>query len=318
MVNDGVNIVIPTYNRVESLRKTLLFLCKSLEGLENINVIVIDNSSTDGTKKILSSMKSVFDESGLAFNYKINKRNIGLDGSILYAAKNILSNKRFTWFLSDDDFLLDEGVKSFIDILLTSNKVMEIANFTNPILSHMKIKPFFRASFLSSVALRGRTGSNFDSLLGTNYLHIGVINSIIKNEYEIGESSEIVGIQLPNIKFRFRFFETFIVGYPRCLMFHNVVISKKEAFQEAISRSQHYAALALLDRASDCNYVIWSPNFKNITEVYNLFGIRSYRIILIILLMKFPRTFVKFIFNKRVGSYLKEISSKKNLIKNYG
>jgi len=318
MANDGVNIVIPTYNRAESLRKTLLFLSNSLEGLSNINIIVIDNSTTEEKNKILLLMEDTFDKSGLAFNYKINNRNIGLDGSILYVVKNILTSERFTWFLSDDDYLLSKGVKSFIGVLMASNKVIEIANFTNPMLSHMKTKPFFRASFLSSVALRGRAEFNFDSLLGTNYLHVGVINSIIKNKYEIGESSEVVGVQLPNIKFRFRFFETFIVGYPKCLMFHNVVMSKGEVFQEAISRSQHYAALALLDRASNCHYVTWSPNSKNIAEVYNLFGIRSYRIILIMLLMKFPRAFVKFIFNKRVDLYLKEISSKKNLIKNYG
>jgi glycosyltransferase involved in cell wall biosynthesis len=317
MVNDGVNIVIPTYNRVDSLRKTLLLLCKALKGLDNIDIIVIDNSSTDGTQKLLLSMKGIFDKSGVVFNYKINKRNIGLDGSILYAAKNILSSERFTWFLSDDDYLLAEGVRSFVGILLTSNKVMEIANFTNPMLGDIKIKPFIRASFLPSVALKGGVVSNFDSLLGTSYLHIGIINSLIKNEYEIGESSEIVGVQLPNIKFRFKFFETFIVGYPRCLMFHNDIMSKKEVFQEAIGRSQHCAALALLDHASDCNHIIWKPNFKNIFEVYNLFGIRSYRIILIMLLMMSPRTFVKFIFNKRVDSYLKDISSKKNLIKNY-
>ena len=88
MVNDGVNIAIPTYNRSESLRKTLFLLCKALNSTHNVFVFVIDNASTDDTKDVLIEAKGVFEANSLKLNYKINKENIGYDGSLLYIAEN--------------------------------------------------------------------------------------------------------------------------------------------------------------------------------------------------------------------------------------
>jgi len=319
-MSNRVNIAIPTYNRSKSLHRTLLFLHQSLEGMDNIYIIVIDNFSTDNTKKILILMEDIFRKSSLNFDYKINEKNIGLDGSIMYIARNILSNKGFTWFLSDDDYLLRDGVRLFAERLLTSNKKMEIAKFSNPQYKHTKIDSFLRASFLPSVALKSdfKPISGIDNLQGYGYIHLAVINTIIKNRSEIGVSEFTVGIQMPNISSRFQYFNTLIVGYSKCLMFDNRAMLKKDALQEAIGRAQSYSALALLDYGTNSRHINWTPTFGDIVEVYREFGIRSYKIISIILLMKVPRLIIKLVFNKKVDQYLKDMSDKKKIIKEYG
>jgi hypothetical protein len=121
---------------------------------------------------------------------------------------------------------------------MTSRKKMEIAQFINPQYRHQKIDKFLRASFLPSVALRGRAQfiGDIDKLQGLNYLHLAVINSIVKKKNEIGESKSVVGMQIPNLSFRFKFFQTFIVGYSMYFLFDNDVVSKKKVLEEAMNR----------------------------------------------------------------------------------
>ena len=319
-MNNKVNIAIPTYNRSKSLRRTLLFLNASLEGMDNIYINVIDNCSTDNTKHILTFMEDYFQGSSLNFSYNVNDRNIGLDGSIMFIARNILSSKGFTWFLSDDDYLLSDGVRLFVEILSTSNKKMEIANFLNPQYKELQFDSLLRASFLPSVALKSdfKPVAGIDSLQGYGYIHLAVINTIIENKSEIGVSEFIVGIQMPNISSRFKYFNTLILGYSKCLMFDNKCMSRKDACKEAINRAQSNSALALLDYATDSKLVDWTPTFGDVLEVYREFGIRSYKIIAIILLMKVPRLIIKLVFNKKIGQHLKDMSDKKEIIKEYG
>lgn len=314
-----MNIVIPTYNRVESLQKTLLVLCDSLGGMKGISFIVIDNCSTDSTKELLPLMKVIFDKKDLIFDYKINEENIGLDGSILYVAKNIFSENRFTWFLSDDDVLLEKGIRDFVETLMLSQKKMEIAQFINPQYAQTKVDKFLRASFLPSVALRGdfKSTGDIDQLLGTSYLHLAVVNTIVGKKSEIGESESIVGIQIPNISFRFNFFETFIIGYGHSFLFNNDIIPRQKAIDEAMGRAQHFASLALLDYAAECDNVSWNPTFSHIFSIYKLFGIKAYKLYIIILLKKIPKKLVKFLIFKKVTQYLGDIVLKREIIKKY-
>ena len=319
-MNNRVDIVIPTYNRSESLNRTLFFLHDCLEGKDNIYINVIDNCSTDNTGKILTRMEEYFDGGSLNFNYHINPRNIGLDGSILFIARNILSSKGFTWFLSDDDYLLSDGVRLFVERLSVSDKKMESAYFLNPQCKDIQFDSYLRASFLPTVALKSdfKPIPGIDNLQGYNYMHLAVINTIIKERSEIGVSDFTVGIQMPNISSRFQFFNTLILGYSKCLMFDIKSMARKDARKEAITRGEDNAAWALLDYATDGKLVAWTPTFGNVLEIYREFGVRSYRIIAITLLMKIPRLLIKLIFNKKINKYLKGLSDKKGILKDYG
>lgn len=318
-MNDLINIVIPTYNRSESLHKTLLFLNKCLKGKDNIYIYVVDNCSTDSTKNILVLMEEYFSKGSLNYSYHINSRNIGLDGSIMYIAQNIFSNKGFTWFLSDDDYLISDGVKLFIEKLFRSNKKMEIANFLTPLNTDSEIDPFFRASFLPSVAIKSEFNppAGIEKLCGYNYMHVAIINTIVKDKSEVGVSEFKVGIQMANISSRFNFFETLVLGYSKCVMFDNQSMSKKDVQREAIKRAEGNILWALLDYAIDGKLVDCNPSLNNFKEIVGEFGVRSYRIVLIMFLMKVPRLFLKLLLNKKIKRYIRDMADKKEIIKRY-
>lgn len=56
-----VSIVIPTYNRMELLEFTLLSLYKQSYPIEKMEVIVVDDCSTDGTKDLLNNLRPPFE-----------------------------------------------------------------------------------------------------------------------------------------------------------------------------------------------------------------------------------------------------------------
>lgn len=318
-LNNRIYIAIPTYNRSESLHRTLLFLSKSLEGLDNIYINVIDNCSTDNTKNILTLMEDYFGRGSLNFSYHINSKNLGYDASILYIAQNMLSSSAFTWFLADDDYLISDGVRLFVEKLSMSNKKMELAHFSTTLDKDVENDPLFRTSFLSSVALKSEfnPSAGIEKLIGTNYIHLAVINTIVKERSEFGISEFKVGIQMPNISSRFAFFKTLILGYSKCLMFNNDIMTKKDALREAVKRAESNSAWALLDYAIDGKLVDWDPSLNDVQDIVGEFGLRSYKILLIIFAMKVPRLFLKLLLKRKINQYLKDMANKKKIIKKY-
>jgi glycosyltransferase involved in cell wall biosynthesis len=61
-----ISIIIPTYNRAPTLRQTLLSIFKS--NLEGIEIIVVDNGSTDDTARICRDFQQA-DKKGLRYYY---------------------------------------------------------------------------------------------------------------------------------------------------------------------------------------------------------------------------------------------------------
>ncbi|GAI94262.1 unnamed protein product, partial [marine sediment metagenome] len=52
MTELDVSIIIPTYNRKDSLRETLTSLVQQTWPTDCFEVIVVDDGSTDGTEKV--------------------------------------------------------------------------------------------------------------------------------------------------------------------------------------------------------------------------------------------------------------------------
>ena len=69
-----LNIIIPTFNRDQSLKETLLSLLDA-ELPENFEVVVtvVNNNSTDNTKKVVEEMKPQFTKIKLEYLLKKNK-----------------------------------------------------------------------------------------------------------------------------------------------------------------------------------------------------------------------------------------------------
>ena len=78
---NGVSIIIVSFNTIKLLKNCINSLVKNTKGLD-YEIIVIDNNSTDGTKKFLNTIssnnyiKAVFNKENIGFG-KAN--NVAID-----------------------------------------------------------------------------------------------------------------------------------------------------------------------------------------------------------------------------------------------
>lgn len=98
--NDLVTIIITTYNRKNMLEKAI----KSIQeqDYKNIEIIIIDDCSTDGSKEYVKSKFSNYKN----IKYYTNETNKG-PGFSRSKAFNEFSNGKYIVFMDDDDFFLD-------------------------------------------------------------------------------------------------------------------------------------------------------------------------------------------------------------------
>lgn len=115
-----ISIIIPTHNRCDSLYKLL----SNIGGIEknfSLEVIVVDNNSTDNTRNIAQEFKFV--------NYVFEKNTAftkAREAGALNASKEIL-------LFIDDDVLLDENsIREIIKIFAKDKKIGAIAGRIEP------------------------------------------------------------------------------------------------------------------------------------------------------------------------------------------
>lgn len=124
-----VTVYMPTYNRVELLQRAVDSVLK--QDYRNIELIVVDDNSTDGTHEYLVRMA----EKDSRFKYLINETNSGACVSrnkAIFAAKG-----EFITGLDDDDYFLDGHISGFVEYC----KLLEhkyIALYSN---TYIKYKP---------------------------------------------------------------------------------------------------------------------------------------------------------------------------------
>lgn len=114
-----LSILIPTYNRVDKLKK--LLNCLEMDGAfknEKIEIVISDNCSTDSTWDVLSS---------LTYNSVIvhrNESNIGLIGNV----KTLLAMAKgdYVWLMGDDDIFELGLISTVCTILLEHPSVNNI------------------------------------------------------------------------------------------------------------------------------------------------------------------------------------------------
>lgn len=120
MLNNKLTIIIPTYNRCQSLKVTLANLCKN--NYDQIKIIVLDNNSKDSTEFITRE----FQETYGFLEYKKNSTNIGLNANLLRTIE--ICETDWLWMLSDDDFIIDDCFH-VIDRNLDNSENLLLINF---------------------------------------------------------------------------------------------------------------------------------------------------------------------------------------------
>lgn len=113
-----MSLCIPTFNRVHCLRQMLPSIIEQCEKVEDVEVLVVDNCSTDTTKEYVSELLSKHS----ILRYISNKENIGGDRNFLTCIKN--ARGKYVWLIGDDDFIVSHGVKHIVSVLKKNSGVL--------------------------------------------------------------------------------------------------------------------------------------------------------------------------------------------------
>ena len=112
-----LTISIPTYNGSKTISKMLDVLLPQCDA--RVQVLISDNASTDNTKSVIESYRSIYP----MIKYIRNDRNIGPDSNFLQCLE--LAEGKYTLLLSEDDILMENKL-SLILSFLNKNESMSL------------------------------------------------------------------------------------------------------------------------------------------------------------------------------------------------
>lgn len=186
-----LNIIIPTYNRAESLRKTLLSLATAeVPPNFEIEVTVVDNNSTDETRRIVEEMSAHFSEINLEYLFEEKQgRSFALNTGIKKADGELLS-------AIDDDEEIDKWW--FIEVEKTFRERWEELDFlSGKILPNLEIEPPVWIEPLKVGALCWRDFGDEEWIYDENSPIISGAHGIFKTDVfkEIGFYNENIGVK---------------------------------------------------------------------------------------------------------------------------
>ena len=106
-----VSIVLPTYNGARYIRQSI-DSCLT-QTYENIELIIVDDGSTDGTYKIIKSYKDK------RIKYTRHRKNLGLPFALNTGFANAIG-EYLTW-TSDDNFYVKDAIERILSFLKAKN-----------------------------------------------------------------------------------------------------------------------------------------------------------------------------------------------------
>jgi glycosyltransferase involved in cell wall biosynthesis len=107
-----VSVVIPTFNRAETLHRAINSVTN--QTYENLEIIIIDDGSTDETARIVAECKDCENR----LNYVRLQSNNGAQAARIAGIK--LARGRYVAFLDSDDELVQNSISSRLDSLAQS------------------------------------------------------------------------------------------------------------------------------------------------------------------------------------------------------
>jgi glycosyltransferase involved in cell wall biosynthesis len=194
-MKDNISIVIPTYNRSLLLEKTLEKYLDIVE-FTNIEIIVLDNSSTDNTKEMLTDTKF----NVLKLKYLCNKVNIGGAANILRSLE--VANNNWIWVLPDDCAPNIKGFQNIFSVLRDNkpNFIYLTSDNEPPAVSYT-IADIFNGNLIGNLSFLPSIIYNRNlitehirfaySLLSYSYPHLGII---VKSAQQFSKSTKILTI----------------------------------------------------------------------------------------------------------------------------
>jgi len=133
-----LTIAISTYNRVERLQKSLKQIQKEIASLDfpsQVELIVVDNASTDGTSNFLQ------DEAFSNLTVIRNSTNQGMLGNLNICA--LRSRGKYVWCLGDDDFLIPGALDRVLSYARIGNNPIIYLNYAHATIDDKKDQPLW-------------------------------------------------------------------------------------------------------------------------------------------------------------------------------
>ena len=115
-MNNKVDIIIPAYNSQKYISKTIKSVFR--QTYKNWKLIIIDDASTDDTKKIL---ETIYKKNKDKKKIIILKNNINMGQAISRNRGLKYSKSKFVTFLDSDDFWDKNKLKKQIEFMLSNN-----------------------------------------------------------------------------------------------------------------------------------------------------------------------------------------------------
>ena len=119
-----VTVIIPTYNSVEFLDSTIASIMNQSIGFENIELIIVDDYSTDNTQELINSYCEKYEniktfEAGKKTGTPGRARNIGIANS----------TAEYIMFIDHDDNYLPESVEKLYNAVTENSCDVAIGKF---------------------------------------------------------------------------------------------------------------------------------------------------------------------------------------------
>ena len=108
-----ISILLPTHNRCELLQETLNTVFQQELGLDQIELIISNDGSTDDTKKFLDELK--LNERRIPLQVFHHEKNLGGPGNWKFLLEQ--AKGEFVYLLSDDDYIKPDFLKHYIQII---------------------------------------------------------------------------------------------------------------------------------------------------------------------------------------------------------
>jgi glycosyltransferase involved in cell wall biosynthesis len=108
-----LTIAIPTYNRLEYLKELLSKLLKQCEPFPDIEILVSDNCTTDGTFPYIRDVSNLNPQ----MRYVRNSTNVGGDENFIRCVESAYGN--YVWIFGDDEELCEGAISTVMNTLKT-------------------------------------------------------------------------------------------------------------------------------------------------------------------------------------------------------
>lgn len=181
-LKDKLQIIVITYNREKHVRNMLGMLLAANAPTRELNILVLDNNSTDNTADVVKS----FQAAHANVSYQKNHYNLGIGGNIARAME--IANQEYVWILGDDDVLhfeawpdLEEAIAQNKEIIVAANYAIKKGKEKDPAYLMLQLT-FISACVFKTSLFSDTTMTNVINNIYTLFPHLVPVVEYINDE----------------------------------------------------------------------------------------------------------------------------------------